>query len=97
MKAVLCHEYGPPESLSIGELPTPTPSADEALIEIYASGVNLDERFVRARCWGWEFADAQAFRRTILMTEHCFHGGRNPSWDAGLERAMAATGPTPLR
>ena len=43
MKAVLCHEYGPPESLRIGELPTPEPRAGEALIEVFASSANFPD------------------------------------------------------
>ena len=43
MKAVLCHEYGPPESLRIGTLPDPVPRAGEALIEIFAAGVNFPD------------------------------------------------------
>ena len=48
MKAVLCYEYGPPERLVIGDLPDPTPHADEALIEIHAAGVNFPDVLMAA-------------------------------------------------
>lgn len=41
MKAIRIHSYGGPEVLRLEELPTPTPSAGEALIRIHAAGVNF--------------------------------------------------------
>jgi NADPH:quinone reductase-like Zn-dependent oxidoreductase len=40
MRAVVHHQYGGPEVLSIAEVPTPTPAADEVLIEVHAAAVN---------------------------------------------------------
>jgi NADPH:quinone reductase-like Zn-dependent oxidoreductase len=40
MKAVVAHEYGPPEVLKIEEAPRPEPSEDEALVRVIASSVN---------------------------------------------------------
>jgi len=40
MKAITIREFGGPEVLKIEEMPVPKPSSDEALIKIYASGVN---------------------------------------------------------
>lgn len=43
MKAVRCHEYGPPESLKLDEIDTPKPGVGEALIDIYATGLNFPD------------------------------------------------------
>jgi len=40
MKAIVIREFGGPEVLKMEEMPVPTPSADEVLVKIYASGVN---------------------------------------------------------
>jgi NADPH:quinone reductase-like Zn-dependent oxidoreductase len=40
MKAVVAHEYGPPEVLKFEEVPRPEPAEDEALVRVIASGVN---------------------------------------------------------
>ncbi|MBL7873250.1 MAG: NADPH:quinone oxidoreductase family protein [Cyclobacteriaceae bacterium] len=43
MKAILCTEYGLPETLVLTNTPTPAPSADEVLIEVKACGVNFPD------------------------------------------------------
>jgi NADPH:quinone reductase len=43
MKAVLCKAYGPPESLVVEELPSPTPGADDVLLSVKATGVNFPD------------------------------------------------------
>lgn len=40
MKAVLLNQFGGPEQLTIGDVPTPSPKADEVLIKISAAGIN---------------------------------------------------------
>lgn len=41
MKALLCTAWGGPEDLSIGELPSPRPAADEILVGVKACGLNF--------------------------------------------------------
>ena len=41
MKAVLCHEFGLPETLTLGEIPSPQPGPGEVLIGIHACGLNF--------------------------------------------------------
>ena len=41
MRAVICHEFGPPEQLTIEELNTPEPSEGEVQVELEAWGVNF--------------------------------------------------------
>ncbi|MEU3168464.1 NAD(P)-dependent alcohol dehydrogenase [Streptosporangium sp. NPDC006930] len=40
MRAIVQDEYGPPHMLSLGEVPTPTPGADDVLIRVHAAGVD---------------------------------------------------------
>ena len=43
MKAVLCKQYGPPESLVLEELPAPKPGAGEVVIWVKAASVNFPD------------------------------------------------------
>ncbi|NWH09592.1 MAG: NADPH:quinone oxidoreductase family protein [Alphaproteobacteria bacterium] len=43
MKAVLCKEYGPPESLVIEEVPSPKPGKGQVVIAVKAAGVNFPD------------------------------------------------------
>ena len=43
MKAVLCRAHGAPESLEIGELPTPVAGDGEVLVEVHAAAVNFPD------------------------------------------------------
>jgi len=48
MKAAICPNYGPPEVLFIGDVPKPTPKADEILVKVRASSVNSSDWFIRS-------------------------------------------------
>lgn len=54
MKAVRVHEFGPPESLSYDEVPTPSPAPGEALVRVHATGVNRMDVELRAGVYGGE-------------------------------------------
>ena len=43
MKAIVCNEFGPIETLALEERPDPVPGAGEILIEIHAAGVNFPD------------------------------------------------------
>jgi NADPH:quinone reductase len=43
MKAVLCKHYGPPESLTFEELPSPRPGAGEVVVTVKAASVNFPD------------------------------------------------------
>ncbi|TAK50411.1 MAG: NADPH:quinone oxidoreductase family protein [Betaproteobacteria bacterium] len=43
MKAVLCRQFGPPESLVIEELPAPEPGAGEVVVTVKAASVNFPD------------------------------------------------------
>ncbi len=43
MKAVLCKQFGPPESLVLEDLPSPKPGAGEVVVSIKAASVNFPD------------------------------------------------------
>ncbi len=43
MKAVLCKEFGPPESLVIEDIASPTPGKDQVVVSVKACGVNYPD------------------------------------------------------
>jgi len=43
VKAVLCKQFGPPESLVIEDLPSPTPGAGEVVVSVKAASVNFPD------------------------------------------------------
>src|ERR1700750_2847108 len=43
MKAVVCKQYGPPESLVLEELPSPVPGAGEVVVSVKAASVNFPD------------------------------------------------------
>lgn len=43
MKAVLCKEYGPPETLVVEEIDSPRPSGGEVKVAVHAAGVNFPD------------------------------------------------------
>jgi NADPH2:quinone reductase len=48
MKAAYITEPGPPESIIIGDLPTPTPKGSELLVRVKAAAVNPIDTYIRA-------------------------------------------------
>jgi NADPH:quinone reductase-like Zn-dependent oxidoreductase len=43
MRAVVCREYGPPESLIVDEVPVPSPRADQVVVDVAAAAVNFPD------------------------------------------------------
>src|SRR3954452_2644043 len=46
MKAVLCKQYGPPESLVVEECPSPVPGPGEVVVSVKAAGVNFPDTLI---------------------------------------------------
>ena len=40
MKAIVCHNYGPPNSLRLEDVPKPNPAANEVLVKVVATTIN---------------------------------------------------------
>src|SRR6266508_4656934 len=48
MKAAVCERYGPPEVVTIHEVPKPVPADDEILVRTFATTVNSGDTRIRA-------------------------------------------------
>ncbi|HZP38048.1 MAG TPA: NADPH:quinone oxidoreductase family protein [Methylomirabilota bacterium] len=48
MRAVICHAWGAVESLTVEDVPAPTPAADEVLIDVRATSVNYADSLMVA-------------------------------------------------
>jgi len=46
MRALLCKQWGPPESLVVEQLPTPEPGAGEVLVAVHAAAVNFPDSLI---------------------------------------------------
>ena len=46
MRALLCRQLGPPESLAVADVPTPEPGPGEARVRVAAAGVNFPDTLV---------------------------------------------------
>ncbi|MGD0527121.1 MAG: NADPH:quinone oxidoreductase family protein [Polyangiaceae bacterium] len=46
MRALVCREYGPVESLAVGELPDPVPVAGQVVVGVRACGVNFPDLLI---------------------------------------------------
>lgn len=46
MKAILCKAHGPPESLVIEDIPTPTPGENEVLVQVNAAALNFFDTLI---------------------------------------------------
>src|SRR5260370_15899748 len=43
MRAVMCRQFGPPESLTLEDVDDPRPGAGEVVIDVHACGVNFPD------------------------------------------------------
>ncbi|MEI7783863.1 MAG: NADPH:quinone oxidoreductase family protein [Betaproteobacteria bacterium] len=46
MKALICREYGPPENLSVQDMPDPQPGPGEVVVRVRAAGVNFPDALI---------------------------------------------------
>ena len=46
MKAIRCNPYGPPEGLTLEEVPDPVPAPGQAVVEVHAASVNFPDVLV---------------------------------------------------
>lgn len=48
MRALICREFGPPESLVIDTIEDPTPAAGQVVIDVHAAGINFPDILIFA-------------------------------------------------
>jgi NADPH2:quinone reductase len=46
MKAVICKQYGPPETLVVEDVPSPVPGTNQAVVTVKAAGVNFPDTLI---------------------------------------------------
>ncbi|MDH3440808.1 MAG: NADPH:quinone oxidoreductase family protein, partial [Gammaproteobacteria bacterium] len=46
MKALVCKEFGPPESLVLEDVDDPVPGQGEVVIDVHAAGINFPDILV---------------------------------------------------
>jgi NADPH:quinone reductase len=46
MQALMCESFGPPEGLTLREVPVPQPGEGEVLIRVHASGLNFPDTLI---------------------------------------------------
>ncbi len=46
MKAIIHHQYGEPDVLTLGEVETPVPGADDVLIQVVAAGISIGDHHI---------------------------------------------------
>ena len=46
MKALVCNQYGPPENLVVTDIPSPTPSVGDVIIDVIGAAVNFPDLLV---------------------------------------------------
>ena len=46
MKALICSQYGPPENLSVQDMPDPQPAAGQVVVRVRAAGVNFPDELI---------------------------------------------------
>ncbi len=74
MKAVLCKQFGPPESLVYEEMPSPTAGAGEVVVRVKAASLNFPDVLIIQSKYH-ESATANQ-RRAFLQ---CENGARHPT------------------
>ena len=55
MKAMVAHDYGPPEVLKLEDVPRPAPKENEILVRVIASGVNPVDTLIVSGKYAKEF------------------------------------------
>ncbi len=81
MKAILVHEFGPPEVMRLEDAPDPQPGSGEVLVRVKAAGVNPVDTYVRT--------GAYASKPSLPYTPGSDAAGVVESTGAGVTRVTA--------
>lgn len=87
MRAAFVERLGPPDNIHYGDLPAPTPRADEVLVNVLATTVNPVDTFVRSGSFPTEVVLPLVVSRdlvgTVAASGHGFTAGE-PVWANSL-------------
>jgi len=86
MKAALCHSYGPPEVLTVAQVPRPRPKTDEMLVRVMASAVNSADVRVRG-------LEVEGLMKLVMRIVLGFTGPRRPILGTVLSGIVEEVGP----
>ena len=90
MKAVVCNSYGPPENLTLEDIPNPIANENEAVVEVYAASLNFPD--------GLQIQGKYQFQPPMPFTPGSEVGGVIKSLGSGMkgfevgDRVMAIPG-----
>jgi NADPH2:quinone reductase len=89
MKAVLCKQYGPPESLTFEDLPSPSPGPGEVVVSVKAASVNFPDVLIIQNRYQFKpplpFSPGSELAGVVKSV-----GAEVPGWKPG-DRVMAFT------
>ena len=74
MKAVLCKEFGPPESLVVEDIASPEPEAGQVVLDVHAAAVNFPDVLIIQN--KYQFKPPQACSKMRVVST------KSPSWIA---------------
>ena len=90
MKALLCRRFGPPEALTVEDVPSPSPKAGEVRVRVKAAGVNFPDA-LSAKCRGrWWLCLEGGFVFTAEDAEDAEEEAVIPSRRRGISAHRAA-------
>lgn len=69
MKAVVCNEYGTPDTLQIKDVPKPSPKDDEVLVKVHAASVNAADLEILRGEWPARFGGPIRPQHKILGSD----------------------------
>jgi NADPH:quinone reductase-like Zn-dependent oxidoreductase len=78
MRAVVQDRYGPPEVLTIAEVPVPVPRDGEMLIRVHAASVSQTDRWLASRWLGdrhLTFASGQRSKADVIHLRELIKAG----------------------
>ena len=81
MRALICGDFGPPEGLSVGELPAPQPGKGEVLINVGAAGVSFADTLM--------IRDLHQNKHTLPFAAGMEVGGRITALGEGVAGSLA--------
>src|SRR3954451_7991436 len=84
MRAVVYDRYGPPESMRVDELPTPSPSTNQVLLRVFATSINLSDW--ECLCGAPLYARLGGLRRPARRTLGSDVAGRVEAVGSGVTR-----------